>query len=33
MDLTNKLKRQEALKEAHVNWGRDSASTGLTEEK
>jgi hemerythrin len=28
MDLTNKLKRQEALKEARVNWGRDSACTG-----
>jgi hypothetical protein len=32
MDLTNKLKRQEVLKEAHVEWGRDSGSTGLYEQ-
>jgi hypothetical protein len=33
MDLTNKLKRQDALKEACVNWGRDYASMGLFEQK
>jgi hypothetical protein len=33
MDLTNKLKRQEALKEARFNWQRDSAGTGLLKQK
>jgi len=33
MDLSNKLKRQEALKETHVNLCRDSGSTGLFEPK